>query len=67
MRAVEAGESFVVTRNGVPLAELTPLKRRTFVPREEVVHMFAHAPPIDAARFRADIDEHLDQSIEPRA
>ena len=35
MRAVEAGESFIVTRNGVPLAQLTPLRRRTFVPREE--------------------------------
>lgn len=67
MRAVEAGESFVVTRNGVPLANLTPLKRRTFVPREEVIAAFKDLPPIDAKQFFADIDEFVDQSIEPRA
>lgn len=67
MRAVEAGESFVVTRNGLPLAELTPLKRRRFVPREDIIQAFASAPAIDAARFRADIDAHVDQGIEPRA
>lgn len=67
MRAVEAGESFIVTRNGVPLAELTPLKRRTFVPREELLRILRSGPPIDPERFRADIDEGFDVSIEPRA
>lgn len=66
MRAIEAGESFVVTRNGVPLAELTPLKRRTFVPRAEILRSAASLAPIDGQRFRADIDEYMDQSIEPR-
>jgi prevent-host-death family protein len=27
MRALERGESFVVTRNGVPVGELTPTRR----------------------------------------
>ncbi|MEX2289870.1 MAG: type II toxin-antitoxin system prevent-host-death family antitoxin [Mycobacteriales bacterium] len=67
MRAVEAGESFIVTRNGVPLAELTPLTRRTFVPREELMRSAASLGRIDAKRFRADVDAILDQSIEPRA
>lgn len=67
MRAVEAGESFIVTRNGVPLAELTPLKRRTFVPREELIRSAASLGHIDAKQFRADVDAILDQSIEPRA
>lgn len=67
MRAVEAGESFIVTRNGVPLAQLTPLKRRTFVPRDEVIAAFKNLPPVDARQFRADIDEFVDQSIKPRA
>jgi antitoxin (DNA-binding transcriptional repressor) of toxin-antitoxin stability system len=31
MRALDAGETFVVTRNGVPAAELRPIKRRRFV------------------------------------
>ena len=60
MRAVEAGESFVVTRNGVPLAELIPLKRRTAVPSDEVLALLRGAPRIDFARFRADIDAVLD-------
>lgn len=67
MRAVEAGESFIVTRNGVPLAQLTPLKRRTFVPREEVLRILGSGPPIDPVRFRADIDEGFDVGIDPRA
>jgi prevent-host-death family protein len=67
MRAVEGGESFIVTRNGVPLAELTPLKRRTFVPREELLRILGSGPVIDAERFREDIDEGFDVGIEPRA
>lgn len=66
MRAVEAGESFVVTRNGVPVAELTPLQRRREVPRDELLAAAQHWPRIDAARFRADIDADIDQSIELR-
>lgn len=66
MRAVEAGESFIVTRNGVPLAELIPLKRRTFVPREELLRILASGPRIDAERFRSDIDEGFDVGIEPQ-
>ncbi len=27
MRALDRGESFVVTRNGVPVGELTPIRR----------------------------------------
>jgi len=55
MRAVDAGASFVVTRNGLPLAELTPLKRRTFVPREEILRALASPSGIDAVRFRPTV------------
>lgn len=64
MRAVEAGESFVVTRNGVPLAELTPLKRRTFVPKEEALAAFRGLPRMDFERFRADLDAVVDPWID---
>lgn len=39
MRRVEAGETFVVTRNGAPVAELRPLPagRRRTVPRDALV------------------------------
>lgn len=66
MRRLDAGESFVVTRNGTPVAELTQLRRR-FVTAEAVVAAFKGAPHIDFAQFRADIDAIVDQSIEPRA
>ena len=67
MRALDAGESFVVTRNGRPVGELTPFRRRRFVPVELVLAAFADAPPIDAARFRADVDAFIDQDPTPRA
>jgi antitoxin (DNA-binding transcriptional repressor) of toxin-antitoxin stability system len=60
------GEAFVVTRNGVHVGELIPLRRRRFVARETVVASFAHAPSIDAARLRYDLDRHAAQDIEPR-
>ena len=63
--AVAAGESFVVTRNGVAVAELRPIRqaRRTFVPRGELVGLIAGGPSIDSARFRADVDRVVDQSL----
>jgi antitoxin (DNA-binding transcriptional repressor) of toxin-antitoxin stability system len=66
MRALDRGESFVVTRNGVPVGELTPIRRRRFVPAEEVVTAFQGASPIDSARFRRDLDELADQDPTPR-
>jgi prevent-host-death family protein len=61
MRGVERGESFTITRNGTPIARLTPLSRRTFVPRDEVIAAFASAPVVDADQFRADLDSSIDQ------
>ncbi|MGH3802957.1 MAG: type II toxin-antitoxin system Phd/YefM family antitoxin [Pseudonocardiaceae bacterium] len=57
MRAVERGESFTITRNGIPIGRLIPLRRRTFVPRQEVMAAFATALVLDAEAFRADIDD----------
>jgi antitoxin (DNA-binding transcriptional repressor) of toxin-antitoxin stability system len=55
MRALDRGESFVVTRNGVPVGELIPVRRRRFVATEAALAVFAGAPRIDVARFRADL------------
>jgi antitoxin (DNA-binding transcriptional repressor) of toxin-antitoxin stability system len=66
MRALDRGELFVVTRNGIPVGELRPVRRR-FVSRELLLEAFASAPPIDAARLRDELDAVLDQAIEPRA
>lgn len=67
MRALDRGESFIVTRNGVPVGELRPVRRRRFVPVDVVMTAFAGAPPLDPERFRADVDRMLDQDPTPRA
>jgi prevent-host-death family protein len=66
MRALDRGETFVVTRNGVPVGELTPLRQRRFVSADAVVALYATAPAIEAERFRADVDAVLDQRPRPR-
>lgn len=66
MRALDAGESFVVTRRGVPVGELTPLRRKGFVTRDTALTAFRTAAPIDRAEFRADLDRHVDQDPTPR-
>jgi len=66
MRSLDQGESFIVTRNGTPVGELTPLRRHRFVSTAAVVAMFHHAPPVDANRFREDLDSFVDQDPTPR-
>jgi prevent-host-death family protein len=63
--AVAAGESFVVTRNGVPVAELRPIQqtRRTFVPTAELLVLAANGPQINRRRFRADLDRVVDPGL----
>jgi antitoxin (DNA-binding transcriptional repressor) of toxin-antitoxin stability system len=67
MRALDKGQSFVVTRNGVPVGELTPLRQRQFVPAETAVAAFAGAPRVARARFRRDIDSLINPDPTPRA
>lgn len=65
MDAVAAGEDFVVTRNGTPVARLVPIAhRRRFVPAAELAEWGASG--IDAARWRADLDAAADQSVRDR-
>lgn len=67
MRALDKGESFVVTRNGVPVGELIPLQDRKFVAAEAAVAVFAGAPGIEIERFRRDLDALVDHDPTPRA
>lgn len=67
MRALDRGETFLVTRNGVPVGELHPSTARRYVAAESVLALFQHAPAIDPARFRADVDAYVDQDTTPRA
>ncbi|WP_406235755.1 type II toxin-antitoxin system Phd/YefM family antitoxin [Nocardia sp. NBC_01009] len=57
MDAVEAGEIFRVTRNGIEVAELRPVgrsRRRTAV---ELVERHRRLPRVDYARMREEADE----------
>lgn len=67
MRALDRGERFTVTRNGVPVGELTPAGPGPFVDRRTVLAAFAGTPTIDTDAFRADIDAAIDQDPTPRA
>lgn len=67
MRRLDEGETFIVTRNGVPVGELLPLRRHRFVAAETAVAMFRTAPPLDSERFRTDLDEAASQEPTPRA
>ena len=66
MRSLDRGESFVVTRNGVPVGELRPIRRRLWVDTDAVVAAFRGAAPIDAERFRQDVDRWIDQDVAVR-
>lgn len=65
MRALDRGEVFTVTRNGVPVGELRPVPRQ-FVAGSAVVAAFAAAPRLDRERFRRDLDTLVDQDPSPR-
>lgn len=67
MRALDAGESFLVTRSGVAVGELIPIRRNRFVNTDAALAAFSHAARIDAGRFRADVDRLADQDPAPRA
>lgn len=65
MRRVERGESFVVTRNGKPIADLVPHQvdresSRRSVTAAELISELRELPPIDVDRWyreRAEDDE----------
>ncbi len=65
IEAVTSGQTFVVTRNGVPVAELRPIRRprRSFVPKSELIALAGASPHVDFEQFRADVDRAVDQSL----
>ncbi|MFI6362763.1 type II toxin-antitoxin system Phd/YefM family antitoxin [Nocardia sp. NPDC050630] len=57
MDAVEAGEVFRVTRNGVEVAELRPVGRRRRLTAAELVERHRKLPRVDYAAMRQEADE----------
>ncbi|WP_225729931.1 MULTISPECIES: type II toxin-antitoxin system Phd/YefM family antitoxin [unclassified Nocardia] len=57
MDALEAGEDFVITRNGRPVGELRPIKRRRDITTTELkARMARFAGAGSGAELRAEID-----------
>ncbi|MGI8407280.1 MAG: type II toxin-antitoxin system Phd/YefM family antitoxin [Actinomycetota bacterium] len=67
MRKLDEGETFIVTRNGVPVGELTPLRRHRYISAQTAVALFEMAPAVDYQRFRADLDAAASQTPTPLA
>lgn len=65
LRAVGRGQHLVVTRNGTPAAELSPVADRGYVTREELMEAAAILPRVDADAFRADLDAVVDDEVLP--
>lgn len=63
MRALDRGEDFIVTRNGVPVGELRPARRR-FVSRDLLLETFRSAPFVDPERLRRDLDTVASQDVD---
>ena len=66
LRAVKDGESITVTSNGVPVAELVPLRRGRFVEAQVALEAFADAPSISLNVLRDDLDQIGDPDFLPR-
>ena len=67
MRALDRGDSFIVTRNGVPVGELLPIAQRRFIAADAAIAAFLGAPELDYARLREDLDAVVEQDPAPRA
>lgn len=57
MDAVEAGETYHITRNGMEVAELRPLARRRDLSAEELVARARKLPRVDYEQMRREADE----------
>jgi prevent-host-death family protein len=66
MRALDKGQSFTVTRNGVPVGELVPVRPRMFVAAESVAAAYRGAPRVAYRRVRKDLDSTINEDPTPR-
>lgn len=55
-RGLREGRQYVLTINGEPLAEVTPIRRHRFVHTSQAQAMFAAAPALDYDELRRDLD-----------
>jgi prevent-host-death family protein len=62
MERVEAGESFTVTRDGRPVAQLLPLRRRP-LDLDTLLARRRNLPHVDPDALRRDLDNIIDPSL----
>ncbi len=68
IREVEGGKSFVLTRNGIPIADIVPHARTAEPRRVSGADLLAAAvtlPAIDAQQFFAELDNYVDPGMRP--
>lgn len=64
IRELQAGCSFILTNNGVPVAEIRPLHGpQKLVSRDVLAAAVADWGAIDVEAFRRDVDEAVDQTL----
>ncbi|HEX6500186.1 MAG TPA: type II toxin-antitoxin system prevent-host-death family antitoxin [Micromonosporaceae bacterium] len=57
MDAVEAGETYRITRNGIEVAELRPIVHRRRLSAEQLVQRHRRLPRVDHRRMRQEAEE----------
>lgn len=62
LQRVARGETLTVTRDGEPVASITPLRRRP-ARVEELMEKRGSLPQVDPVRLRADLDDVLDPTL----
>jgi prevent-host-death family protein len=59
---VVSGEHVTITRDGTPVARLTPLPGAR-LSASALVERFRRLPPVDPGRLRRDVDAVIDQAL----
>lgn len=63
MREVASGATFIVTSNGRPVAELSPIEDTWFSNTAVVLSRFSGVPAVDGDTFKTDIDDFVDMGV----
>jgi prevent-host-death family protein len=59
---VITGEVLTVTRDGIPVARLSPLPGRA-LPAAVLLERWRHVPPMEARSLRRDLDRVIDPTL----
>ncbi len=62
LQRVAGGETLTVTMDGEPIAELRPVVGRA-LQAATLLKRWSRLPPVDAQKFRADLDQVMDASL----